>query len=89
MKTLNVNVYWSTWETVEPYTLPDGSSYSMSRPKISTKIVDNICGLCDVVAKIAIGKEGVRGLILESTQSIYAKNQIDNRKFCLVEDFLK
>ena len=90
MKSLGCNIYWTAWETVDPYTLPDGSSYSMSKPKISAKIVDNICGLCDVVARITIGKDGgVRGLILESTQNVYAKNQRDTRKFCKVEEYLK
>ena len=56
---------------------------------MSAKIVDNICGLCDVVGRIATNNEGVRGIILEATQNIYAKNQRDSRKFCLVEDFLK
>lgn len=89
MKTWGKNIYWTAWETTELFQNPDGSSYSRQYPKISAKIVDNICGLCDVVAKIAVNKEGGRGLILEATQNAYAKNQIDSRKGCLVEDFLK
>lgn len=88
MKTWGVNLYWTAWETTEVFQHPNGSSYSRLYPKISAKIVDNICGLCNVVAKIAIDKEGHRGFVLESTQNIYAKNQRDSRKGCLVEDFL-
>ena len=89
MKSWGKNIYWTAWETTELFQNPDGSSYSRQYPKISAKIVDNICGLCDVVAKIAVNKEGGRGLILEATQNAYAKNQLDRRKGCLVEDFLK
>lgn len=89
MKSLGVNVIWTAWETVEQFQNPDGSSYSRLYPKCSAKIVDNICGLCDIVGKIHAKQDGTRGIILEATQNIYAKNQIDNRKGCLVEDFTK
>lgn len=88
MKQWGCNVYWTAWETVEQFQNPDGSTYSRQFPKMSMKIVDNICGLCDVVGKISVNKEGQRGLILEATQNCYAKNQIDKRKGCLVQDFL-
>lgn len=88
MKSLGVNVVWTAWETVEAFTHTDGTQYSRLYPKISTKIVDNICGLCDVVGKILAKQDGTRGIILEATQNIYAKNQIDTRKGCLVEDFV-
>lgn len=89
LKSLGVNVYLTAWETTEQFQHPDGSYYSRVYPKVSTKIVDNICGLCDVVGRIAVNKEGARGIIMEATQNIYAKNQRDLRKFCKVEEFLK
>ena len=89
MKSLGVNVIWTAWEVTEQFQNPDGSSYSRLYPKCSAKIVDNICGLCDVVGKILAKQDGTRGVILEATQNIYAKNQIDTRKGCLVEDFPK
>ena len=88
MKSWGVNIVWTAWETVETFTHPDGTQYSRLFPKISTKILDNICGLCDVVGRIMINKEGEHGIILEATQNIYAKNQIDTRKGCKVEDFI-
>ena len=88
LKSLGVNVFLTAWETTEQFQNPDGSYYSRVYPKMNAKIVDNICGLCDVVGKIATNNEGVRGMILEATQNVYAKNQRDSRKFCLVEDFL-
>lgn len=88
MKAWGVNVVWTAWETADAFTHPDGTQYTRLIPKISAKIVDNICGLCDVVGKIMINKDGVHGIILEATQNIYAKNQIDSRKGCKVEDFV-
>lgn len=92
LKSLGVNVYLTAWETTEQFQSPDGTSYSRLYPKVSAKIVDNICGLCDIVAKISIKQKEdkqVRGFIMEATQNIYAKNQIDNRKGCLIENFIK
>ena len=88
MKSLGVNVIWTAWENYESYTHPDGTQYTRSYQKISAKIVDNICGLCDVVGKIIAKQDGTRGIVLEATQNIYAKNQIDSRKGCLVEEFV-
>lgn len=88
MKSWKKNIYWTAWETTELFQNPDGSSYSRQYPKINGKIVDNICGLCDIVAKIAVAKDGRRGFILEATQNTYAKNQVDSRKGCAVEDFI-
>lgn len=90
MKSWGVNIVWTAWESVEPFTYPDGTAYNRCVPKISTKIVDNICGLCDVVGKImTVTKDGEtkHGIILDATQNIYAKNQIDSRKGCKVEEF--
>lgn len=89
MKTLGVNLVWTAWETMDTYTAPDGTGYSRLIPKISAKIVDNICGLCDVVGKIGVNKDGEHKILLQATQNIYAKNQIDSRKVCDVQDFAK
>lgn len=89
MKAWGVNIVWTAWEDVRDIVHLDGTKYSQLIPKISAKIVDNICGLCDVVGKILVNKEGKHGILLEAQQSIYAKNQIDSRKACAVEDFVK
>jgi len=88
MKSLGLNIIWTAWETMDNYTAPDGSGYSRLIPKISAKIVDNICGLCDVVGKIGVNKDGEHKILLQATQNIYAKNQIDSRKVCGVEEFI-
>ena len=89
MKSWGVNIIWTAWESFEPFTMQDGTQYTRCVPKVSTKIVDNICGLCDIVGKITKNPQGQHGMCLEATNNIYAKNQIDSRKGCLVEDFTK
>lgn len=89
MKSWGVNIIWTAWETVEQFTHPDGSQYSRIVPKIASKIVDNICGLCDIVGWIGVNKEGEHHILLEATQNIHAKNQVDCRKECRVEDFIQ
>lgn len=88
MKSWGVNVVWTAWETVEDFIHPDGTKYSRIVPKVSAKIIDNICGLCDVVGWISVNKDGQHGILLDATQNIYAKNQIDMRKGCRVDDFV-
>lgn len=88
LKSIGVNIVLTAWETVRDITHIDGTTYSQFIPKISLKIVDNICGLCNVVGKIIAKNDGTRGIVLEATQTIYAKNQLDSRKGCLVEDFI-
>ena len=88
MKSWGVNIIWTAWETAEAFTHPDGTQYTRLLPKISLKIVDNICGLCDIVGWVGVNKDGEHGILLEATQNIYAKNQVDSRKGCKVEDFI-
>ena len=88
MKSLGVNIIWTAWEDVRQITSPDGTAYSQIIPKMSQKIVDNICGLCDVVGNIRINKDKEHMILLEATQNIYAKNQIDSRKFCRADEFI-
>lgn len=88
MKSWGVNIIWTAWEVAEPFTHPDGTQYTRLMPKISSKIVDNICGLCDIVGWITINKDGEHGILLEATQNIYAKNQVDSRKGCKVNEFI-
>lgn len=88
MKNWGVNIIWTAWEDRRDIVAIDGTSYTQMIPKISAKIVDNICGLCDMVGWITINKDGEHGICLEPSNSIYAKNQVDTRKGCKVEDFI-
>lgn len=88
-KSLGLNVIWTAWEDVRDIVSYDGSKYSQLIPKVNLKIVDNVCGLCDVVGKIFINEDGEHGIRLEAGDDVYAKNQIDDRKAVRIEDFIK
>ena len=59
-------------------------------PEMRDKILNNFMGLCQVVGKLVINPETQkRGFLLEPTDYIFAKNQLDNRKACSQEDIFK
>jgi phage nucleotide-binding protein len=88
LKNVGSNIFLTAWEKTDQFQDASGTQYSRSFPQISDKIVNNICGLCDVVAKIAVNSDGERGFIMAATNSTYAKNQLDNRKGCLQNELI-
>lgn len=88
MKELNKNLVWLAWEDTDLYTTAEGQQFNRTYPQINRRIINNIAGLCDVVGKLMLNDEGKRGYVLSPTNSIYAKNQLDNRKGCLQEEIL-
>lgn len=78
------------WETnFENYT-PAGQQITQAVPDIRKTIRDNVAGLCQVVARLEISAStGNRGFILAPSNNKFAKNQLDNREFCLQEDLFK
>ena len=59
---------------------------------LSLKILNNFLGLVDVSARLVVSKdengEEKRGFILQPTQSVYAKNRLDDRKGALVDELV-
>lgn len=88
MKNLGSNLVWTAWESSDLFTDSSGQQWNRSFPQINHKILNNVLGLCDVVAKLAINSEGERGFVLSATNSTYAKNQIDDRKGCLQSELI-
>ncbi|MBT2600908.1 MULTISPECIES: AAA family ATPase [unclassified Oceanobacillus] len=88
MKNLNSNLVWTAWESTDLFTDSSGQQWNRSFPQINHKILNNILGLCDVVAKLAVNSEDKRGFILSATNSTYAKNQLDDRKGCLQSELI-
>ncbi|MGH0943817.1 AAA family ATPase [Bacillus mycoides] len=86
MKNLADIIVFNAWETSDLYTTAEGQQYNRSYPQINAKIINNVLGLCDVVGRLMINAEGERGFVLEGTNSIYAKNQLDDRKGCKQEE---
>jgi phage nucleotide-binding protein len=88
MKNLGSNVIWTAWETDDLYTDSNGQQYNRSYPQLNKKIANNVMGLCDVVARLMINSDGDRGYRLSSTNSTYAKNQLDDRAGCLQSELI-
>lgn len=88
MKNLDSNLIWTAWEEIDLWTDADGSSYNTALPQINKKIRNNVLGLCDVVGRLMVKDDGERGFVLESTNSTYAKNQLDSRKGCLQSELI-
>lgn len=90
LKNQGKDIILTAWETSDSFTDADtGEEYTIILPDIQNKIRNNIMGLCDVVARLTIqNKEDklTRGFYLSPTRSIYAKNQIDDRKGCLQDE---
>lgn len=89
---INVRPVFTAWETTDQYTSPDGQSFTRSMPDVRDKILNNFLGLSDVVARLVVTKDengkDKRGFILQPTQNVFAKNRVDDRKGCLVEDLV-
>lgn len=93
LNSMDCRVILTAWETTDTYTEQNGQFFTRSMPEIRTKILNNFLGLCDVVGRLITKKdeEGneTRGLFLKPTQGVYAKNRLDDRKGCLVNEFIK
>jgi phage nucleotide-binding protein len=87
--TLDCNTIFTAWCDTVDAPLPTGEIVTRLQPKLPPKILDNICGLMNVVAYINTGtdKEGNKRwyYVTEETPSLYAKDQIACRKNCMPE----
>lgn len=90
LKELGKNIVITAWETSDVWINEDGQQFNRAYPFISAKILNNVMGLCDVVARLVYNpKTDSRGFFLQPSQSLYAKNQIDDRKFCLQDELIQ
>ena len=88
------NVILNFWQDTFAITQPDGSQISMVSPKMPQKILENICGLANIVAHIETADKNAKGETvekywfyrLEGTNNIYAKDQLFCRKSCMPEE---
>lgn len=87
-RNLPANIIFTTWESIIDYVAVDGSKYNKSIPMLSGKTSDTICGLCDVVGRLEISKDEGRFIRLEASQTIVAKDRINKRAYCKIEDLI-
>ena len=79
-RALDANIVFTAWEDRREIVAPTGEKYTQLCPLLRDKVVDNICGLCDVVGRVTVTKEGERVVILEGSQGLVAKDRIKKRK---------
>lgn len=87
---LKKRIVFTAWETSDQWTDENGMIYNRAMPDIRYKILNNFLGLTDVVARLVKKTtedgEEVRGFILQPSASVYAKNRLDDRKGCKVDE---
>lgn len=90
LQQLGKRIVFIAWETSDKWTDPNGQIFNRAMPDIREKILNNFLGLTDVVARLVkkTTEDGdeVRGFILQPSASVYAKNRLDDRKGCKVEE---
>ena len=90
---LDCNTIFTAWSDSVELTIPTGERITRLQPKIPAKILDNFCGLMNVVGYIntATDKEGVKRwyYVTEGTPTLIAKDQIGCRKSCMPEDLFQ
>ena len=86
----NVNVLVTAWENTRDVTSETGQSFSQYAPAIRDSVRDGLLGLTDVVGRVVVNpKTDGRGVILEGTDAIFAKNRLDNRKLVPINELFK
>ncbi|MBR0076079.1 MAG: AAA family ATPase [Synergistaceae bacterium] len=86
-RALPCNVFFTAWEIQKEIVLPSGEKTLQARPLIRDKIVDNICGLCDLVGQIVMS-DNERYILLEGSTNVVAKDMLFKRKFCKFEEVI-
>lgn len=82
-----INVYVTAWEETRELNLENGTKITQFIPQIRGQVINQLLGLTDVVGRIKVNPNtGGRGAILEGNDGIYAKNRLDNRVACPIEE---
>lgn len=86
-RAMDTNIIFTAWEDRQDYVLPSGEKYTLAVPRLSGKSMDTVCGLCNTVAHLENGKER-RYFRLERSKDVYAKDQIQGRKYCEIGELI-
>ena len=87
---LQVNVFVTAWEDTHDLNMETGQIITQYVPQIRPQVLNQLLGLTDVVGRIKVNeKTGNRGVILEGNDGVYAKNRLDERKACPIEELFK
>lgn len=87
---LPINIYATAWESKRDVDLEDGTKLTEYIPDVRNQVLNQLLGLTDVVGRIQVNPATHgRGAILEGSDGIYAKNRLDERIACKIEDLFK
>ncbi|MGQ9412180.1 AAA family ATPase [Streptococcus pluranimalium] len=85
-----INIYVTAWEDTHELNLETGQILTQYVPQIRVSVLNQLLGLTDVVGRILVNaKTGARGLILEGSEGTYAKNRLDDRTACKIEELFE
>jgi phage nucleotide-binding protein len=91
-RSLPSNLIFTAWEARTELVAPTGEKFMRVAPMFSGKTPDNVCGLCDIVARIVISAKeetlGQRFLNLTSDMYTVAKDRAKKRTFCKFEELI-
>lgn len=83
------DVVFTAWQDIIEMTLPTGERVQRVQPKLPGKIINNVCGLCNIVAHVQTAMDGDKKrwyYVMEASPALLAKDQLKCRKSCLPED---
>ena len=82
-----VNIYVTAWEDTRDLNLETGQIITQYIPQVRESVLNQLLGLTDVVGRIIVNeKTGGRGVVLEGSEGTYAKNRLDKRTVCAIEE---
>ena len=82
-----VNIYVTAWEDTRDLNLETGQIITQYVPEVRGSVLNKLLGLTDVVGRIIVNeKTGGRGVVLEGSEGTYAKNRLDKRTVCSIEE---
>ena len=90
---VNCDVVFTAWQDIVEITLPTGEHVQRVQPKLPGKILNNVCGLMNVIAHVQTAMDGDKKrwfYVTAGSPALLAKDQLYCRKSCLPEDiFIK
>lgn len=87
---LPINIYVTAWENKRDVDLEDGTKLTEYIPDVRNQVINQLLGLTDVVGRIQVNPATHgRGAILQGSDGVYAKNRLDDRIACKIEDLFK
>ena len=86
----HLNILVTAWEKQVPIVTETGQQFNQYAPEIRDSVRNTFMGLTDIVGRMVVKPQtGERGVILEGNDGIFAKNRLDTRKGCKIEDLFK